>query len=101
MLPTWFAVRVCSVSDVFFYPFLVVRGRLSGVGVVCWLYLSVVLRSCLLLVVGYCRQPWGSPHSSMGETGVRIDCELLVDFLQNQKPQITQLLTFADFCHQC
>ncbi len=47
--------------------------------------------------------PWESsvPHSTMGETGARIDCELLVDFLQNKKPQISQLPTFAGFCHQC
>jgi hypothetical protein len=43
----------------------------------------------------------GSPHSTMGETGVRIDCELLVDFSQSQKQKISQLPTFADFCHQC
>jgi hypothetical protein len=27
-------------------------------------------------------------------------CELLVDFLPNQKPQISYLPSFADFCHQ-
>jgi hypothetical protein len=84
-----------------FYPLLVVeigcRVLVLIVGCNCrWCFVVV----CCWLPSGIV-DTRGSPHSNMGETGVRIDCELLVDFLQNQKPQISQLPTFADFCHQC